>query len=212
ARVQDQVMEDRWQRAQRHEAIAANQQQTAFMNRRFATVVPAEDFAHSRPVARVALQVAPDRLAAAPVAPVAAPPAPTQSIRAVQAPANAPAAAPNARAPNAPAPAAPAPAAQAPAAQAGPARAAANATVPAAQPLLSNRQAIGGPEPTAANQPKAPGPQIATTRPNEPNAPNAARPGLPPLAPRTGAAPPQPGQPAPANAAKPADAKPTDNP
>src|SRR5262249_58513575 len=86
ARVQDQVMEDRWQRAQRHEAIAANQQQTAFMNRRFATVVPAEDFAHSRPVARVALQVAPDRLAAAPVAPVAAPPAPTQSIRAVQPP------------------------------------------------------------------------------------------------------------------------------
>jgi hypothetical protein len=205
ARVQDQVMEDRWQRAQRHEAIAANQQQTAFMNRRFATVVPAEDFARSRPVARVALQVAPDRLAAAPVAPVAAPPAPTQSIRAVQAPGKAPATAPtgrpndpNARAPNAQAPNAPAPGAQ--------------ANVPVAQTRLANMQAIGRPEPTTADRPKAPGPQIATTRPNEPNAPNAARPGLPPLAPRTGAAPPsvQPGQPAPANVAKPADAKPGD--
>ena len=55
ARVQDQVMEDRWQRAQRPEAVRgtapANQQQAAFMNRRFATVVPAEDFARSRPVA-----------------------------------------------------------------------------------------------------------------------------------------------------------------
>ena len=58
ARVQDQVMEQNWQRAQRREAVPANQQQTqtAFMNRRFATVVPADDFAHSRPVARVALQ------------------------------------------------------------------------------------------------------------------------------------------------------------
>jgi len=209
ARVQDQVMEDRWQRAQRHEAIAANQQQTAFMNRRFATVVPAEDFARSRPVARAALQVAPDRLAAAPVAPVAAPPAPTQSIRAVQAPGTAPNAAPtgrpndpNARAPNAQAPTAVAPGAKAPAAQT-----AAQANVPVAQTRLANMQAIGRPEPTAADRPKAPGPQIATTRPNEPNAPNAARPGLPPLAPRTGAAPPQPGQPAPSNAPKPADNK-----
>src|SRR5262249_29797440 len=76
ARVQAQVLEDRWQRAQRHEAPAAANQNN-WMNRRFATVVSAEDFAHSRPVARAAIQVTPAKLAAAPVAPVAAPPAPT---------------------------------------------------------------------------------------------------------------------------------------
>jgi hypothetical protein len=239
ARVQEQVMEDHWQRAQRREAIAANQQQTAFMNRRFATVVPAEDFARSRPVARVALQVAPDRIAAAPVAPVAAPPAPTQSIRAVQAPGTAPgtapATAPTGR-PNDPT-ARPqgqgqgqatanvqAPAAQVPAAQ---------VNVPTTETRLSNMQAIGRPQPATGDRPRAPGPQIATTRTNEPSAapnanapnantpnaaaPNAARPGLPPLAPRTGAPPPQlqgerspasgqPGQPAqPGTPPKPAD-------
>src|SRR5207248_8670116 len=100
ARVQEQVMVDRWQRAQRHEALAENQERTAFMNRRFATVVPAEDFARSRPVARVALQVPSDRMTAAPVAPVAAPPAPTHSFRAVQAPGGTPPASqPNARPP-----------------------------------------------------------------------------------------------------------------
>jgi FecR protein len=81
ARVQQQVMDDRWQRAQRHEALAENNQQTALMNRRFATVVPAEDFARSRPVERVAIKVAPEKLATAPVAFMAAPPSPTASIR-----------------------------------------------------------------------------------------------------------------------------------
>src|SRR5207244_13124202 len=94
ARVQEQVMEERWQRAQRHEAITDNRE-APFMNRRFATVVPAEDFARSRPVARVALQVPSDRMTAAPVAPVAAPPAPTHSFRAVQAPGTPPAGRPN---------------------------------------------------------------------------------------------------------------------
>jgi hypothetical protein len=188
ARVQDQVMEQNWQRAQRREAVPANQQQTAFMNRRFATVVPAEDFAHSRPVARVALQVAPEKLTAAPVAPVAAPPAPTQSIRAVQAPATgaAPGTQPGTRPtdPNARPPQ-------------GQAAANAQANVPTTETRLSNMQAIGRPSPTTADRPKAPGPQIATTRPSEPTpapsatAPNATRPGLPALAPRTGAAPPQ---------------------
>src|SRR5207248_1057856 len=194
ARVQEQVMEDRWQRAQRHEALAENQERTAFMNRRFATVVPAEDFARSRPVARVALQVPSDRMTAAPVAPVAAPPAPTHSFRAVQAPGGTPPASqPNARPPQ------------------GQTQGQAAANVPTAETRFANMQAIGRPQSAAGDRPRAPGPQIATTRPNEPNvapntnAPNAAtRPGLPPLAPRTGAPPPKlqgertpaPGQPA----------------
>ena len=79
ARVEDQVLNERWQRAERHEPVAGqNQQHAALMNQRFATVVPATAFVHSQPVARAALQVAPDRIAAAPVAPVAAPPAPTR--------------------------------------------------------------------------------------------------------------------------------------
>jgi hypothetical protein len=190
AHVQDQVMEENWQRAQRREATPANQQQPVYMNRRFATVVAASDFAQSRPVARVALQVAPDRLAAAPVAPVAAPPSPTQSIRAVQAPTTG-------TAPGAP----PATRPNDPNARPPQGQAQATANVPTTGTRLSNMQAIARPAPTTADRPKAPGPQIATTRPNEPNAaananapnaaPNATHPGLPPLAPRTGAAPPQ---------------------
>jgi hypothetical protein len=84
ARVQQQVMDDRWQYAQRREAVADNRQQFSLMNRRFATVVPAEDFARSRPVERVAIKVAADKIATAPVAFVAAPPSPTTSIRAEQ--------------------------------------------------------------------------------------------------------------------------------
>ena len=62
-------MDDRWQRAQRREAIAdKNEQQFTLMNRRFTTVVPAEDFARSRPVERVAIKVSADKLATAPVA------------------------------------------------------------------------------------------------------------------------------------------------
>jgi hypothetical protein len=83
ARVQDRVLEDRWQRAERHE-VPAN---TTWMNRRFATVVPADDFARSRPVERAAIRIAPDKLSAVPVAAVAVPPSPTASVRAVQAPA-----------------------------------------------------------------------------------------------------------------------------
>ena len=88
ARVQQQVMDDRWQRAQRRDAIPANQQQFALMNRRFATVVSADDFARSRPVERVAIKVSADKLATAPVAFLAAPPSPTQSIHAARAPDN----------------------------------------------------------------------------------------------------------------------------
>jgi len=88
ARVQQQVLEDRWQRAQRREAIANDNRQFALMNRRFATVVPAEDFARSRPVERVAIKVPADRIANAPVAFLSAPPSPTQSIRASRTPDN----------------------------------------------------------------------------------------------------------------------------
>jgi hypothetical protein len=86
ARVQQQVLDDRWQRAQRREAIAENNQQFALMNRRFATVVPSEDFARSRPVQRSAIRVSADKIASAPVAFVSAPPSPTVSIRAAQPP------------------------------------------------------------------------------------------------------------------------------
>jgi hypothetical protein len=141
ARVQDQVMEERWQRAQSREAAPANQQQPVYMNRRFATVVAASDFAQSRPVARVALQVAPDRLAAAPVAPVAAPPSPTQSIRAVQAPATgtAPGTPPGTRPPQGQ--------------TQGQATANVQANVPTTETRLSNMQAIGRPT-TTADRPK----------------------------------------------------------
>jgi len=51
------------------------------VNRRFATVVPADDFVRSRAVNRAALKVSPDQLATATVAPVSAPPAPMDRTR-----------------------------------------------------------------------------------------------------------------------------------
>jgi hypothetical protein len=78
ARIQQQALDDRWDRWQRREALS-NQQ---WMNRRFTTVVPSEDFARSRPVRNAAIRITPDRLASVPVATVAAPPPPNQSIRA----------------------------------------------------------------------------------------------------------------------------------
>src|SRR5258708_10654804 len=83
ARVEDQVLNERWQRAERHEPAAGpNQQHAALMNQRFAPVRPATAVVHSQPVARAALQVAPDKIA---VAPVAAPPAPAASVAAAKA-------------------------------------------------------------------------------------------------------------------------------
>lgn len=72
ARVEQAILDERWQRAERHEALRNEQ----LANRSFATVVPAEDFVRSRPVSQVALKIAPDKLRAATIAPVAAPPAP----------------------------------------------------------------------------------------------------------------------------------------
>ncbi|TMJ28064.1 MAG: hypothetical protein E6G95_09605 [Alphaproteobacteria bacterium] len=85
ARVQDNMLNDRWDRIQRREAIADQ----TWMNRRYATVVPAEAFARSQPVQSVTLRVAPEKIAAVPVAAVSVPPSPTVSVRALQAPATA---------------------------------------------------------------------------------------------------------------------------
>lgn len=78
ARIDDRVLDDRWQRAQRQETWA--DRRGAWANQRFATVVPSTAFVRSEPVSRAALQVAPEKIATAPVAPVAAPPAPTVSM------------------------------------------------------------------------------------------------------------------------------------
>ncbi len=83
AGVQQNVLDDRWQRYERREALREDQERQMWMNRRYARVVPAEDFARSRPVERSLIQVAADKLATAPVAAVAAPPRPTESIRAL---------------------------------------------------------------------------------------------------------------------------------
>lgn len=74
-RVEHALLDERWQHAAHREALRAAEPQETWMNRRFATIVPAEDFAHSRPVQQAALKVPADKLASAPVAPVAAPPA-----------------------------------------------------------------------------------------------------------------------------------------
>lgn len=82
ARVRDEAMERQWQRAQhRDERLGANTPDRGqdpnggWMHRRFATVVPAQDFVRSHAVQRAALKVSADKLASASVAPVAAPPA-----------------------------------------------------------------------------------------------------------------------------------------
>jgi hypothetical protein len=172
AQVQDQALNDHWQRAERREPIAAgqNQQHGALMNQRFATVVPATAFVRSQPVMRAALQVAPDRIATAPVAPVAAPPAPTASV-AVAAPTRT--LAPN----NTTAPTAAAPS---------PAPAAAAADVPVAKTAVADMPTLA--KPAALQAPAAPGPKFAATRPTAPTA-DTAKPAVPALAPRQGAAP-----------------------
>jgi hypothetical protein len=174
ARVQDRILEDRWQRTRRHEAVA---QQQNWMNRRFTTVVPAETFARSQPVQRAAIRVSADKVAAAPVAAVAAPPQPTQSIRALMAPANT--AAPNStQRPSTPtAPTAPN--------AAGKAGAGAQANVATLAAIKPDRQVQ-----------KAPGPQImsrsAVTASPSDKASTDAKAALPKLEPRNASAPPPP--------------------
>ena len=161
ARVEDQVLNERWQRAERHDPAGPNTPHAALSNQRFATVVPATAFVHSQPVARAALQVAPDKIAAAPVAPVAAPPAPTASVAA---------AAPNAAKP-------------APAATPAP-----TANLATAKTAVADMPTFA--RPAALQAPAAPGPKFAATRPTAP-ATDTAKPAMPALAPRQGAAPPE---------------------
>jgi hypothetical protein len=167
AGVQDAVLNDRWQRAGRHEALTGNQPNDAQMNRRFAKVVSADDFVHSRPVAQAALKVSADKLASMPVASVSAPPAPGRSI-AEASPQQAPA--DRANDPNA--------------------RTQGNAqgTLPTAQTRFGGMESISKPA-VPASHPNAPGPKIASLAPGAPN--TAGKPAVPPLTPRTGAAPPQ---------------------
>jgi hypothetical protein len=174
--VQAQVLERRWQAAQRRESYLAGQN-SVLANQRFATVVPAEILVRSQPVARAALDVSAAQMAAVPVAPVAAPPAPTASL-AVVAPA---------KRPNDPK-VAPAPKAAVDA----PAKAGAPASTPVAKTAVADMPTFG--RPAAIDRPAAPGPKIATA-PNTPNgqANVPARPAAaPPLVPRAGAAPPAP--------------------
>jgi hypothetical protein len=209
--VQAQVLEDRWQRAQRREAYIAGQN-SVMANQRFTTVIPSEVFVRSQPVARAALQVTPAQIAAAPVAPVAAPPAPTASLT-VAATATTPAgktADPATPAPAttlAPKPADPKAATPAPAPAADPkaeadakakaeAQAKAGASLPVAKTAVADMPTLA--KPTTA-KPTAPGPKLATA-PNAPaatiNATGSAtgttqgKITAPPLVPRTGAAPP----------------------
>jgi len=90
AEIQQNTLDDRWQRTQRHEP-AANPSASAMLNHLFATVVPSETFVRSQPVAQAALKVAPEKVAAMPVAVVAAPPAPSASLAVKPANATAPA-------------------------------------------------------------------------------------------------------------------------
>jgi hypothetical protein len=178
AQVPANAMNDRWQRAERRQALTANDPNEKFANRRFATVVPAEDFARSRPVQQSRINVAADKIAAAPVAAVAAPPAPTMALAAQ--PANR---------------------------TAQPQAAAHQPGQPAvAQTRFANMETIARPAPNAAER-RAPGPNIVSTRPNAPGAkpalpqltPNAAQPGRPGEPPRPNEQ--RPGQPPQANQA-----------
>jgi hypothetical protein len=173
--VQKAALDDRWQRNERHEPPASGAA-NAPVNQRFAVVVPADTFVRSQPVARAALKVAPDKIAAAPVAPVSAPPAATASLGAGRAaetkpgdtkPADAKAA-PNTRPANAPA------------TQAAPAK-----TASAAMPTLA--------PPATPEKGTANGPKIATTTTQVSTAPADGKhtAPAPALQPRTGAAPPK---------------------
>ena len=184
ARVERAILDDRWNRAERHEAIRADEQNQRMMNRRFATVVPAQAFARSEPVARVALKVDPQKLSVAPVAAVSAPPAPSHSLTAVS-PGDAKAGDPKldhaARAKLE-------------------ADAKAQGSISTTNTRFNGGQEIARPAPADRAQVRtAPGPKIAATTPTQPTASGAvtqrtgnigAKAALPPLEPRRGAAPP----------------------
>ena len=171
--IQQAALDDRWQRAQRHEAPAQGAA-NAPVNQRFAVVVPADTFVRSQPVARAALKVAPEKLAAAPVALVAAPPAPTASLSGHA---------------TATAPAKPADAQSKPTTGIAPAPATTKTAI-ADMPTLA--------KPATPEKATAPGPKIATAPASGTAAPATATPSTkvdgkaaPSLQPRTGPAPPK---------------------
>jgi len=208
AQVQQTELDDRWQRTQRHE-VATNRPADARANLRFATVVPADVFVRSQPVARAAIAVAPEKLATVPTAIVSTPPAPTASlVPHAAAPAASSGAAPTAAAkPTDPKPPVDA---RAKADAEGKTKVHANppANIPLARTAVTDMPTLGTPAKTA---PAAPGPKIAP-----PMAPAAATPGAPkpPAAPalvtRTGPPPPtlKEDKTAPANVEKPAEHNP----
>ncbi|MPZ32559.1 MAG: hypothetical protein GEV13_16435 [Rhodospirillales bacterium] len=182
ARIEDRILEDRWQRTQRREAYLATRDQ-AMMNQRFATVVPTAAFVRSQPVMRSALQVRPQAIAAAPVAPVAAPPAPTASIKsATAAPAT-----PLPKAATTPAPPPVDPKAEADVKAKADAELK-TANVPVAKTPIADMPTLA--KPIATEKPAAPGPKVATTQPRTATD-DKSRQAAPALAPRQGAAPPE---------------------
>ena len=182
ARVPEAALNDRWQRAEHHQALTADDHNEAFANRRFATVVPAEAFARSQPVQQARLHFAADKINTAPVAAVAAPPAPTMALAAQAAAKPGQPTQPQAQALNAARPGQPPQPGQ-----------------PAtAQTRFAAMETIARPTPNAAQQHTAPGPRFTSTQPNAPTA--GAKPHLPQLAPHGGTAP-KPGEPPRPNAA-----------
>ena len=179
AQIQDRDLNDRWERAQRREALVAGRN-SVLANQRFATVVPSQAFVRSQSVQRAALKVAPEQIAKAVVAPVAAPPAPTASVAAVA----------DTKA----------------AAKPDDAKAPAGAKAKIDDVAVAKTAATDMPtlaRPAASDQPKkaaAPGPKIASTNAKagtdakgktaESPYVKTAKPATPPLQPRQGAAPP----------------------
>lgn len=170
ARVPEAALNDRWQRAEHHEALRADQHNEQFANHRFATVVSANDFARSRPVQQARLHVAADKIATAPVAAVSAPPAPTMALAAQAAKPGQPQAQATTRPGQPTQPGQPA----------------------VAKTRFAAMETIARPTPNAAPQHAAPGPRISSTQPNAQTP--GAKPNLPQLAPHAGAAP-KPGEP-----------------
>ncbi|MBS0524746.1 MAG: FecR domain-containing protein [Proteobacteria bacterium] len=170
ARVPEAALNDRWQRAEHHEALRADQHNEQLANRRFATVVSADDFSRSRPVQQARLHVAADKIAAAPVAAVSAPPAPTMALAAQAAKPGQPP--PQAQPVNHPG--------QQPGQPA------------VAKTRFAAMETIARPAPNPAEQHHVPGPRITSTQPSAPT--QGAKPNLPQLAPHGGnaAAPNQP--------------------
>jgi hypothetical protein len=183
ARIQQNSLDDRWQRTQRGQSAAAASG-NVLLNQRFATVVPSEVFVRSQPVARAVLKVSPEKIQAAPVALVAAPPAPTASLALSPAPATpskTPAAGTGRRDHNIPAPEAKA-RADAKAAQE---RADAHPSLPVAKTPVAAMPTLD--KAAVTDRPVAPGPKITAVTPAVTAAPGI-QPPVPALAPRSGAA------------------------